>query len=87
MNIYAKKGHKVRLTTINAGQKPEQEVVKQHLLLNEVYTIDYTNVSNWATQVYLQEVPGIQFNSVFFTDVVAQSQMDNENHKDYRRYH
>lgn len=87
MNIYALKGHRVILKTINAGSDNEKETVKQHLLLNETYTVDHTIVFGWRTDVYLQEIPGVAFNSVFFIDLVAQSQANNEKHPNYRRYH
>ena len=87
MNIYALKGHKVKLATINAGYPYDQAKVQQYLLLNEVYTVEKTIVGNWMTEVYLQEIPGISFNSVFFKDVEPQSQADNEKHQDYTRYH
>lgn len=87
MEIYALEGHKVKCVTMTAGYKHDQEIAKQHLLLNEIYTVDHTDVHNSLTDVYLKEIPEVRFNSVFFDDVEPQSQTDNEKHSDYWRYH
>tara|TARA_R110000868_G_scaffold320909_12_gene581952 strand:+ start:176 stop:385 length:210 start_codon:yes stop_codon:yes gene_type:complete len=69
MNIYAKHGDKVVCDTLDAGYKNDQEVASKYLKKGERYTIEETNVADWHTNVYLQEFPGIKFNSVFFEDV------------------
>lgn len=68
MNIYAKKGDKVKLKTLNAGYDSEKEIVLHYLVLNEVYTVSCTEVGDFHTDVYLEEFPGVCFNSVFFED-------------------
>ncbi len=73
MNIYAKKGHKVKCTTFEAGYDSEQKVAKQHLEIGKEYTIERTEVNSWYTDVWLQEFPGIRFNSVFFENAVEPS--------------
>ena len=68
MNIHAKKGDKVIYKHPNSGYKHHQETARKHLVLNQVYTVERTEVGDWHTDVYLQEVPGIAFNSAHFED-------------------
>lgn len=86
MEIYALRGHKVKCVTLTAGYKHDQEIAKRNLLLNEIYTVDHTDVHNYSTDVYLEEIPGVAFNSVFFDDVNPQSLKDSKDHPDYKRY-
>jgi hypothetical protein len=69
MNIYAKYGDKVVCETLDAGYEYDREIASKHLVVGSVYTIEETEVHNWHIDVYLQEFPGIRFNSVFFEDV------------------
>jgi len=69
MNIYAENGDKVVCSTFDAGYKHEQQIAAKYLVIGKEYTIDQTVVDNWHTDVYLQEFPGVKFNSVFFEDV------------------
>lgn len=80
MNIYALEGHKVRCITFSAGYDYDKEMAKKHLELNKEYTVDYTSVDGYSTDVHLKEFPNIKFNSVFFEDVVEQSEEDDKNH-------
>jgi len=72
MNIYAKKGHKVVATKvgINSGYDHHKETAKKYLKAGKTYTVDYTDVNNWHTNVFLQEIPKVAFNSVHFEDAV-----------------
>jgi hypothetical protein len=66
MDIYAKKGTKVKFVEkdpMSWGVNPDNA---KHLLLNETYTVERTDVHSWHTRVYLQEVPDIPFSSVWF---------------------
>ncbi len=87
MEIYALKGYKVKVTdkTRNNGFESDKENVRKHLQKGKVYTIDKTNVSSGFTDVFLQEFPNIEFNSVNFEGVNAQSEKLNKQHKDYNR--
>ena len=94
MNIYAIKGHKVRCITLSAGWKDESDFYKQFLTVGNVYTVDYTDVQNWNTNVYLEEIQNknkinnrISFNSVFFEDIEEQPIELSKTHKDYYNYH
>lgn len=69
MNIYAEEGDKVICSTLNAGYDSDQRKAEAHLVLNQVYTVSCTIVHNWSTDVYLQEIPDVKFDSVFFEDV------------------
>ena len=75
MDIYAKKGDKVKVKTLNAGYKPDIELAKKHLVIGQVYTVKMTAIHNWKTDVYLQEIPGVHFNSVFFEDCNAETEI------------
>lgn len=60
------KGTKVRFAFPGNGYPEDQEVAKRHMEENGVYTVDYTIVRSWSTQVFLEEVPNVSFNSVLF---------------------
>jgi hypothetical protein len=86
MNIYAIEGHRVKCDTFDAGYEYDRERAREYLEIGKEYTIDYTVVDSWSTDVYLKEFPNIVFNSVFFEDVVEQSDEDDEQHSDWSRY-
>ena len=69
MNICAKKGDKVVFRSPDGGNLGEQERAKKHLVLNMVYTVEKTRIYGFHTDVYLQEVKGVAFNSVQFDDI------------------
>ena len=69
MNIFAKKGAKVICSTLDAGYDYHKEIASKYLVIGKEYTVEYTDVDSWHTDVYLQEFPGVKFNSVFFEDV------------------
>lgn len=71
MNIYAKKGAKVRYTG-EGGYDGDKEQSDKHLTVGEVYTVENTSVGGWSTSVLLQEVEKERFNSVHFEDVKGQ---------------
>ncbi len=86
MNIYALEGHKVKVYTFDAGYDYDKNVAIEHLELNKDYTVDYTIVHSWSTEVFLKEIPKISFNSVFFEDVTEQSEEENMKHSDWAYY-
>lgn len=73
MNIYAKKGTKVvgvfKNNIITGGYDGDKEHASKYIKEGEVYTVDYTEVSSWHTDVFLEEFPGNCFNSVHFAEV------------------
>jgi hypothetical protein len=70
MNIYAKEGHKVIVTEIgiNSGYDSHIEKAHSYLKVGQTYTVDYTKVGSWHTDVFLKEIPNVAFNSVHFED-------------------
>ena len=88
MEIFALKGYKVRVTEKSKrnGNDYDIEKVKEHLTVGETYTVDYTNVHSSSTDVYLEEVPDVRFNSVNFEGVVFQPDELTKQHPDYKRY-
>ena len=82
MNIYAIKGHRVKVTkdTMNNGSKYDKEQIAKLCELDKEYTVDCTLVSSRSTTVYLKEFPDEIFNSVNFKDVVEQSEEDDRQH-------
>jgi hypothetical protein len=87
MNIYALKGHKVKCKTFSAGYDYQKKIAQKHLEVGKEYTIEETQVENSYTDVWLQEFPNVQFNSVFFEDAVEQSEEMDKKHPDYFIYH
>lgn len=68
MNIYASKGDRVKVDNLTSGYPPDQKIAQQYLKLGDVYTVEKTVVYDWNTEVFLQEIPGVAFNSCFFED-------------------
>jgi hypothetical protein len=87
MNIYALKGHKVRCISLEGAYEYQTEVAQQHLELGKEYTVEETEVYSSSTEVYLQEIPDVAFNSTLFEDVEKQSEEDDQKHPDYSKYH
>ena len=71
MDIYAKKGTKVKYTG-DGGYDSHKEHANKYLKVGETYTVLNTNVSGWHTDVFLQEVPNQCFNSVHFEELAKQ---------------
>lgn len=65
MDIYSKKGTVV-IYTATGGYDSQLEFANCFLEKDKEYTIDYTDVSSFHTDVYLQEFKGVSFNSVHF---------------------
>lgn len=86
MNIYALRGHKVRCKNLTGGYDSEEDLAKRHLEIGKEYTIEKTVVDNWSTDVWLEEIPDIRFNSVFFEDAEEQSEEKTQQHPDFIRY-
>lgn len=86
MNIYSLKGHKVICKKLHNGYDYHKENAIKYLQIDAIYTIEKTVINKYCTNVYLQEIPNIEFNSVFFEDVYEQSKKDDKKHLDYFRY-
>ena len=72
MDIHAEPGTKVIFSNPDAGYEKHQELAKRYLRVMVKYTVERTEVGRWHTNVYLEEVPGVAFNSVMFDDVVEE---------------
>lgn len=66
MNINAHYGTKVIFSNPNSGYEYDQELAKKHLTVGKTYTVNHVDIHSWHTHVYLQEIPGVAFNSVLF---------------------
>lgn len=69
MNIYAEEGSKVIFAYPENGWDSDKAWALKHLTVGETYTVDYTDVHQSSSHVYLKEVPNIHFNTVQFEDV------------------
>ena len=87
MNIYALKGHKVKCGTLSAGYDHHKKVAQKHLEVGKEYTVEKTEVDSCHTDVWLQEIPNVMFNSVFFEDMVEQNGDLDKEHPNYWRFH
>lgn len=67
-NIYASKGAKVVFSHPDTGYLHHQETAKEHLTLGKTYTVEETQIDSFHTDVFLQEIPEVAFNSVLFED-------------------
>lgn len=68
LNIHAHRGTKVVFSHPDAGYPHDQETARKHLKVGKKYTIKRTKVHSFHTDVFLQEVPEVSFNSVHFTE-------------------
>ena len=68
MDIYTKSGQHVVFAHPDSGY--DQKKAAGHLEVGKTYTVDHTTVHDWNTDAFLQEVPGVPFNSTMFNDVV-----------------
>lgn len=66
MDIYAEPGTEVVFNHPDAGYLGDKEQATEHLTVGETYTVEFTRVGAWRTDVGLVEVPNVLFNSVFF---------------------
>ncbi len=87
MNIYALKGHRVKCDNLTNDYEYKLEIARQHLEIGMEYVIEKTEVGSSHTEVWLQEVPDIGFNSSLFDDVLEQPEDQDAMHPDYEKYH
>lgn len=92
MDIYAKRGHKVMANYVDGkicgGHDYQAEQAERVLKEGEVYTVDYTEVGGWSTDVVLIEFPDMIFNSCLFKNCNwCQKELDKiTNHKDFHEH-
>lgn len=88
MNIFSLKGHRVKVTESSAknGTDYDTRKVKDYLEIDKIYKVERTEVGAWRTDVYLQEIPDVTFNSVNFESITVQPKELDEAHPDYKKY-
>jgi hypothetical protein len=69
MNIYAKKGDKVKFLNKNGHDHQPPNAVKAGLIEGEFYTVKSVDVGGYSSTVLLEEFPLLWFNTVMFDDV------------------
>lgn len=69
MNIYSETGTKIIYSFPENGRDFDQKKAQRYLKVNGVYTVLKTVVRQSSTEVYLEEVYGVAFNSVNFSNV------------------
>jgi len=73
INIYAKKGTKViplfENGNITGGYDEDKKHAMKFLKEGVFYTVDYTEVSSFHTDVFLEDFPNEPFNSVHFAEI------------------
>ena len=68
MNIYSESGAKIIYSFPENGSDWDIAKAEKHLEVNGIYTVLKTIVRSSSTEVYLEEIYGIAFNSVNFSD-------------------
>jgi hypothetical protein len=88
MTIYALPGHKICFAegTARNGYPHDQENAQRYLTAGCVYTVKRTSVGKSNSSVYIEEVPGVGFNTVQFESVTAQPRRMDRQHPDFIRY-
>lgn len=71
MNIFAEKGTKVKVTekTKCNGYNIDKDNIKDYLTIEKEYTVEKTIVDDFSSEVLLEEVPNVYFNTVNFVEV------------------
>lgn len=68
MNIYSQKGDRVIYNNPRNGYQHDQNKAAKYLTVGQTYTVAHTLVDSFSTTVWLNEVTGVGFNSVLFSD-------------------
>jgi hypothetical protein len=69
MDIRSPKDTKVKFIEQNPSSYYIDKSNAKLLMFNEIYTVDHTEVHSCYTIVFLEEYPGVEFNSVWFEKV------------------
>lgn len=69
MDIYSDSGTKVKFMNRNGTEHDRNYAIDNGLWTTEVYTVDYTEVGSWCSEVFLKEFPSKGFNTVMFKEV------------------
>lgn len=66
--LHCKTGSKIRYLG-TGGWEADKVQANQYLTVGEVYTVDIIDIGNYCSDVYITEVPHIDFNTVMFEEV------------------
>jgi hypothetical protein len=71
MNIYCDPGTKIKYVhaddhIVNWGSNDDPRL---YLTIDEIYTVQETEIHSWHTKVILEEFPTLKFNSSHFDEV------------------
>lgn len=66
IDIYSPSGTKVKFNDCH-GHDWEREEARKILNTTDIYTIEYIDVGDWSSNLYLKEFPNTLFNSVLFS--------------------
>lgn len=68
LRLDAASGTKVRYTG-EGGWDADKVHANKYLTVGEIYTVDIIDIGSWCSEVYLVEVPHLDFNTVMFEEV------------------
>jgi hypothetical protein len=66
---HSPKGTKIKFVAKNPISYGVNQDNAKHLIIGNVYTVSKTEMHSYHTKVFLDEVPNIPFNSVWFDEV------------------
>lgn len=66
MNILSRPGTKVVFENPQNGHPEDRELAREYLEVGHTYTVEKMKVDRWHSEVFLEEIPGIAFNTVLF---------------------
>lgn len=69
LDMHREPGAKVKANHLDWGRYWDIELAERFLEHGKTYTVANTEVYSFHTDVYLEEFPGVRFNSVHFVDV------------------
>lgn len=67
-NLYSPRGTRVVFAHPDCGYDGDKRTAAKHLTEGGIYTVAHTEVHGFHTNVWLEEVPGVIFNSVHFEE-------------------
>lgn len=75
MDIYSKEDTKVRYTG-KGGYDSDKAFADRFLIVGNVYTVQFTDVGGFHTDVYLKQFPNEAFNSVMFENCETPEELE-----------
>jgi len=73
--VSADKGTKIIAVDLERGTEHDMKLAQQLLIQGNTYTVDYTTVHNFWSEVFLIEIPGIGFNLIHFDTVKIEEEV------------